>query len=139
MTYFLDRTSEVVIAGFGAPPRPRTVSWSCGGLSDPPGLPDDDTVLHIAPDANGVPQWWRTVNEWSVNAPGEPEKISLREALVEVEPVYWPVLCSWTLEAFSEAEIDIPKDSLIELPDGPEAEQRLLQYLVALVPSPDPE
>ncbi len=127
--------SDVVVAGFGSPSQPRRVSWPCGGLSDPPGLPNDETVLHIAPDENGNLQWWRTVNEWSVNAPGLPEKIALEEALGAVEPVYWPVLCTWTLEALREAGVELETDDWTErLPDDPDAEVRLMQLLVALVP-----
>jgi hypothetical protein len=93
-------------------------------------------VLHIAPDENGDPQWWRTVNEWSVNAPGLPVKISLEEALRAVEPVYWPVLCSWTLEALREAGVELETDPWTErVPNDPDAEGRLMQFLVALVPS----
>jgi hypothetical protein len=128
------RPSDVVVAGFGAPAQRRRVSWTHDGLSDPPGLPCDETVLHIAPDENGNPQWWRTVNEWSVNAPGQPRKISLEVALRAVPPVYWPVLCTWTLEALSEAGIELETDPWMELvPNDPDAEVRLMQLLVALV------
>jgi hypothetical protein len=129
---------DMEIAGFGAPAMPRRVSWSHPGSSDPPGLPNDQTVLHIAPDEHGDPQWWRTVNEWSVNAPGLPERISLREALTSVEPIYWPVLCTWTLEALREAGVELETDSWIErLADEPDAETQLLRLLITLVPIKD--
>ncbi len=129
------RSSDVAVAGFDAPAKPRRVSWTHPGLSDPPGLPPDETVLHIAPDENGDPQWWRTINEWSVNAPGEPEKISLKEALRTVEPVYWPVLCTWTLEALRDAGVELETDAWTErVPNEPDAQARLLQLLLALVP-----
>lgn len=126
--------SDVEVIGFGAPVRNRRVSWTYPGLSDPPGLPWDETELYIAPDENGNQQWWRKVNEWSVNARGIPEKISLEEVLRAVEPVYWPVLCTWTLEAMSKAGVDLEADPWTDrLPNRPDTKERLLQLLIALV------
>jgi hypothetical protein len=55
--------------------------------------------------------------------------------LASIEPIYWPVICTWTLEALREAGVELETDSWIErLADEPDAETQLLRLLIALVP-----
>ena len=78
--------SQVEVAGIDVRSQRRVV-WTWG-TSDVPGGGYDYTELYVAPDENGDLRWWRQIIEDTVGNPGEPEKVSLRDALKAVEPCY---------------------------------------------------
>jgi hypothetical protein len=107
-------------------------------MSDVPGVGYDYTELYIAPDEDGEEHWWREITENSVGWPAEREKISLEEVLRTVEPVYWPILCAWTLEALDVTGDELRSERWHELADNPDARTQLLELLVTLIPDGHP-
>jgi hypothetical protein len=103
-------------------------------MSDVPGVGFDYTELYIAPDQDGNQHWWREIIENSVGNPGEREPISLEEVLRTVEPVYWPILCTWTLEALDVTGDELVSERWRELAGNPDARKQLLELLIALMP-----
>jgi hypothetical protein len=126
----------VTFDGFSEPPPSRAISWETGHEINRLGELSDTTTLYIADDEEGVPCWWREDIEDTVGNRSEAEQISFEEVLDTVEPKYWPVVFSWTLEAivYSEGWHDSDQRWRGLLTANPDAAQQLKEILVALMP-----
>ena len=141
MTEQLNRSTrpdkgEVTLDEFeGSPPR-RSISWTWGQSVSGAGSLSDSTYLYIDEDEEGIPRWWREFDEGTVGSRSEAEQISFEEVLDTLEPKYWPVVYSWTLQALVYAEGWHGSEERWRelLSVNPNAQQQLKEILLATMP-----
>jgi hypothetical protein len=128
---------EVTLDGFDESPPHRAIRWTWGEHISGAGALSDSTEFYIAEDDEGVPRWWRELDEGTVGSKSQAEQISFVEVLNTVEPKYWPVVYAWTLEALVCAEGWHRSDKRWRelLNANPNAQQQLKEILVAAMPN----